>query len=456
RRAVVLGLAAARMAECFRVHHIAEAGALGEVHVLLHIAERDAWPTRQRQRERARGVLELGIGDQPGHEAERLRLGAAQDGRGEVELARLGGTDELCQEIAAAEIAGQCHLGKGGGEPRGIAGDAQVAGKRQRQACAGGGAAQHGDGGLRYLVQEAGGLHALAQAAGALIEALAAPFGHGLDVAAGAEGASGAGENDDRDLMIARGALQRVVQAGEHFRVERVEPVRPVHRQRQNAVIEPFQEYVSHFPLPHVTLRHASIVSRRHLLRKDVVMLDKLAGLAIVALGLVNAVPSPAAVHPVAVTADYIDDDLTGSGMELRDRSLKLPQRRNALRLRVLSDGDRVALLRLIDDIPTVVGDCIPECAGDPLSATLSIQLIGALYEGSPLTVEAIAARSLLPAEIVEDRLERLESSGLVRLSPRSNRSNTRRVSPTSMLRACGDDLLDRLYYSFTQALNRS
>jgi len=184
-------------------------------------------------------------------------------------------------------------------------------------------------------------------------------------------------------------------------------------------------------------------------------MLDKLAGLAIVALGLVNAVPSPAAVHPVAVT-DYIDDDLTGSGMELRDRSLKLPQRRNALRLRVLSDGDRVALLRLIDDIPTVVGDCIPECAGDPLSATLSIQLIGALYEGSPLTVEAIAARSLLPAEIVEDRLERLESSGLVRLSPRSNRSNTRRVSPTSMLRACGDDLLDRLYYSFTQALNRS
>src|SRR6185312_12670679 len=189
RRAVVLALAAARMAECFRVHHIAEAGALGEVHVLLHIAERDAWPTRQRQRERARGVLELGIGDQPGHEAERLRLGAAQDGRGEVELARLGGTDELCQEIAAAEIAGQCHLGKGGGEPRGIAGDAQVAGKRQRQACAGG--AQHGDGGLRYLVQEAGGLHALAQAAGALIEALAAPFGHGLDVAAGAEGASG-------------------------------------------------------------------------------------------------------------------------------------------------------------------------------------------------------------------------------------------------------------------------
>jgi len=185
-------------------------------------------------------------------------------------------------------------------------------------------------------------------------------------------------------------------------------------------------------------------------------MLDKLAGLAIVALGLVNAVPSPAAVHPVAVTVDYVDDDLTGSGMELRGNSLKLPQRRNALRLRVLSDGDRAALLRLISDIPTVVGDCIPQCAGDPASAALSIQLIRALYDGSPLTVEGIVARSLLPAEIVEDRLERLDASGLVRLSPRSNRSNTRWVSPTPALRAYGDDLLDRLYYAFTQALSRS
>lgn len=185
-------------------------------------------------------------------------------------------------------------------------------------------------------------------------------------------------------------------------------------------------------------------------------MLDKLAGLAMVALGLVNAVPSTAAVHPAAVTVDYVDDDLTGSGMELRGNGLKQPQRRNALRLRVLSDGDRAALLRLIDDIPTVVGECIPECAGDPASAALSIQVIRALYEGSPLTVEAIAARSLLPAEIVEDRLERLDANGLVRLSPRSNRSSARRVSATPMLRAYGDDLLDRLYYAFTQTLSRS
>jgi hypothetical protein len=185
-------------------------------------------------------------------------------------------------------------------------------------------------------------------------------------------------------------------------------------------------------------------------------MLDKLAGLAVFALGLVNAVPSPAAVHPVAVTSDYVDDDLAGSGMELRADRLKQPQRRNALRLRVLSDGDRATLLRLINEVPTVVGECIPECAGDPASAAVSLQLILALYADSPLTVESIAARSMLSAEIVEDRLERLDASGLVRLSPRSEHNDTRWVSPTPMLRAYGDDVLDRLYYAFTQALNRS
>jgi hypothetical protein len=185
-------------------------------------------------------------------------------------------------------------------------------------------------------------------------------------------------------------------------------------------------------------------------------MLDNLAGTALIVFGLVNAVPSPAAVNPVAAPVDYIDDDLTGSGMELRDIGVKQAQRRQAVRLRVLSDGDRAALLRIIDDIPTVVGDCIPECAGDPAIAALSLLLMRALYEGSPLTVEAITARGLLPPEVVVAKLERLDASGLVRLSPKSNRNNTRWVLPTPALRAHGDDILDRLYYAFTQALNRS
>jgi DNA-binding transcriptional ArsR family regulator len=123
--------------------------------------------------------------------------------------------------------------------------------------------------------------------------------------------------------------------------------------------------------------------------------------------------------------------------------------------LRLLSDGYRAALLRIVDDLPAVVGECIPECADDPATAALSIQLIRALYEGSPLTVEAITARSFLPPEVVRSKLERLEASGLVQLSPKSNRHDTRWVLPTATLRACGDDVLDRFYYALTRALNR-
>jgi hypothetical protein len=184
-------------------------------------------------------------------------------------------------------------------------------------------------------------------------------------------------------------------------------------------------------------------------------MLDKLAGLALVVFGLVNAVPSAAAVHPVTITADYIDDDLTGSGREARDAGVKLAQRRNAVRLRVLSDTDRAALLRVIDEIPTVMGECIPACAADPAIATLSLQLIRALYEGGALSVETMAARSLLPPDVVVAKLEQLEAAGLVRVAAKSNRHNTRGVLPTPMLRAHGDDILDRLYYAFTQSLNR-
>jgi DNA-binding transcriptional ArsR family regulator len=184
-------------------------------------------------------------------------------------------------------------------------------------------------------------------------------------------------------------------------------------------------------------------------------MLEKLVGAAVVAFGLVNAVPSPAAVHPIGITADFIDDDLAGSGMELRDHGVKLGQRRHALRLRVLSDEDRATLLRLIDEIPATIGECVPGCSGDPAMAALFVQLVRALYEGDPLTLSAIAARSLLSPEAALAKLERLEASGLVRLSPSSTRDNAPLISPTPLLRAYGDDVLDRLYYAFSQALSR-
>jgi hypothetical protein len=184
-------------------------------------------------------------------------------------------------------------------------------------------------------------------------------------------------------------------------------------------------------------------------------MRDKLIGTALVFLGLVNAVPSSAAVNPVAVTIDYIDDDLTGSGMELREKAVKQAQRRQPVRLRLLSDGDRAALLRLVDKIAVIIGECIPECAADPAAAALAVQLIRALYEGQTLTVESIAERTFLAHDVVLTKLERLEAAGLVRLAPNSNRDGARRVLPTPPLRAHGDDVLDRLYYAFNEAISR-
>jgi len=119
-------------------------------------------------------------------------------------------------------------------------------------------------------VQEAGRLHALAQALGALVVGLAAPaLGHGLDVAAGAEGASCAGEDDHGDLAIRGGAHEGVVEAGQHLGIEGVEPVRPVHRQRQNTVLDRLQKHLVHFLLPGIAPRHGSIVSPCHPVRKD-------------------------------------------------------------------------------------------------------------------------------------------------------------------------------------------
>ena len=102
-----------------------------------------------------------------------------------------------------------------------------------------------------------------------------------------------------------------------------------------------------------------------------------------------------------------------------------------------------------------MLGECIPACAADPAIAALSLQLIRALYEGASLSVETITARSLLPPEVVLAKLEQLEAAGLVRVAAKSNRYDTRSVLPTPALRGHGDDILDRLYYAFTQALNR-
>ncbi len=183
-------------------------------------------------------------------------------------------------------------------------------------------------------------------------------------------------------------------------------------------------------------------------------MRQLLAALGLGLLGLVNAVPSPAAFHPIAVGIDDVDDDLAGSGRELKESSTKLPQRRQALRLRVRSDHDRAVLLRIIHDIPAMVAECIPQCADDPVQAALSLQLVHALYEGRSVTVDTLAARTALSPADVLGRLERLQASGMVLLTAATRGEGTRRARPTPALRRAGDEALERLYYALALTLN--
>ena len=68
-------------------------------------------------------------------------------------------------------------------------------------------------------------------------------FCAGGDVKAMAEG--GRSETVDERAQ----SLRQRMEAGEHLGIESVEPVRPVHRQRQHAVLDALQKHVVHFLL---------------------------------------------------------------------------------------------------------------------------------------------------------------------------------------------------------------
>ena len=111
---------------------------------------------------------------------------------------------ELGEEIGAAEIAREADLGEGGGDLRAARSDAEVAGERDREAGAGRGARDDGDGDLRHVVQPARDFHAAAQVVGgffgrAAMVGAALGGGKALHVAARAEGAAGAGDDDCAD-----------------------------------------------------------------------------------------------------------------------------------------------------------------------------------------------------------------------------------------------------------------
>src|SRR5918994_1278000 len=138
--AVVLGEAGAGMVPGLEVEAVLERAGLGSVHVALHVAQGHARSSRQARRQRLGFLLEPGVGDDAVDQAQRQRLRRVHDFRRVVELARLGGADELGQEPATSEIARVAYPRERGGEARRVGRDAQIASQGQRQPGAGGGA----------------------------------------------------------------------------------------------------------------------------------------------------------------------------------------------------------------------------------------------------------------------------------------------------------------------------
>ena len=68
--------------------------------------------------------------------------------------------------------------------------------------------------------------------------ALAAAFGHVLHIAAGAEGAAGAGQDHHFDRRVAGQSRQAVQQSLHDRRRQRVQPLRPIKGQRRYSVLD--------------------------------------------------------------------------------------------------------------------------------------------------------------------------------------------------------------------------
>jgi hypothetical protein len=128
-------------------------------------------------------------------------------------------------------------------EDRGRRGDAQVARRGQRQAGAGRRAADHRDGRLLDLMQQARGFHRASQRIAPFlvgIRGIAMPARRSAlaQVAAGAEASARAAQDDRPDVGIARRALQLGLQLDYQRGIERVQRIRTVECQRKDAVLE--------------------------------------------------------------------------------------------------------------------------------------------------------------------------------------------------------------------------
>src|SRR5260370_29811640 len=165
----------------------------------------------------------------------------------------------------AAEVARDARARDCRGEVCGVTGAPKVARERQREPGARRGAAHHRDRRLRHLVEPARDLHAPAEGLGALLEGRAlglAPLGHRLDVAARAEAAPGAGEDDGAHLRVVGEPGQRRQERVEHRPRHGVQAVGAIQREDGDAVLDGLEQILGHGGPP-VTTCAAMVPSPR-------------------------------------------------------------------------------------------------------------------------------------------------------------------------------------------------
>ena len=222
----------------------------GFVQIILHVADRDRRSFGDRFGEREGFRLQPVVGDHAVHQADRLAPGRIDPVAGEHQFPCPRRADQPCQEPGDAVIAAQAHLEIAGGKECRFRGDPHVAGHRQSESGADRGAGQGGNGRLAHRDQRAGQQTLpLLQVGDPLVMGhcelcLVAIGAHALDVAAGTEGCTRAGEQQRADIRILAAGLDHCAQGRRQIIRHRIARLGAVQRDDGDAVADHAEQFV--------------------------------------------------------------------------------------------------------------------------------------------------------------------------------------------------------------------
>ena len=222
----------------------------GFVEIVLHVAQRDGRPFRHRSGQRKRLVLEVFVRHHAVDEADRLASDGIDLIRGEHQFARPRRSDQPCQQPGDAIVAAETDPQVAGGNEGRCGSDADVAGHGDGEAGADRGAGQGGDGRLAHRDQRTGQEPlALLQIGDLLVIGhveflLVAVDAHALDVAAGAEGGAGAGDQERTDFRVLAAGFYHRAQRRRQMVRQRIADFRPVQRDDRDTVADRAKQFV--------------------------------------------------------------------------------------------------------------------------------------------------------------------------------------------------------------------